>query len=364
VLVAEGEGGVGVYALDGRLLQRLTPAAGTVTGVDTRSALPPAFGLSSLVATANPTTREVGLFTVEPQSLALRSVLEEALLADIAPRAVALALSPDARRVYVFAADVAGAVRQWELVPAEAGRLEAQRVRTFSLPSGVSSMVSDDPAGTLFVAEEQNGLWRYDTDPDAGVSGTSVDSLASGRLFPPITGVTLYSARSGGYLLASSNATASIALYQRAFPHAPVGGLQLRPDGGGPSETVLSLDVQALGLGTAFPTGVLLTGSGTAPGMRDVALTPWGAVASAFSPALVVDPASDPRQLPGVDGGVQPDGGTGRDGGPSTGGVFPPGGGHGVPPETEGTGCGCRSVEAMGAMAAFAAVLGFRRRRK
>src|SRR4030095_4472962 len=68
-------------------------------------------------------------------------------------------------RTYVFISDPDGLVRQWELVPTRAGRVRAKHVRDIKFGSQTEGCVVDDFNGTLYVAEEDIGLWRVTADP-------------------------------------------------------------------------------------------------------------------------------------------------------------------------------------------------------
>ncbi|MCI0671888.1 MAG: phytase, partial [Myxococcaceae bacterium] len=65
VLVAEGDAGVALYALDGGLVRRAL-VGGVVTDVDVAHAPPAALNASSLVLAVDAENRELLLYTVDP----------------------------------------------------------------------------------------------------------------------------------------------------------------------------------------------------------------------------------------------------------------------------------------------------------
>jgi hypothetical protein len=122
---------------------------------------------SAVVLTTNPDRRELGLFSVDPQTYALTPLLAEVTTMDGALSSGALSLSADAERLYAYAAGPLGTVRQWELVPAGGGRVVAEPVRAFALASEVAGLVVDEATQRLYVAESARGIWRFSAPASA-----------------------------------------------------------------------------------------------------------------------------------------------------------------------------------------------------
>ncbi|KGD65178.1 phytase domain-containing protein [Alcanivorax nanhaiticus] len=74
----------------------------------------------------------------------------------------------------VFVLDERGGADQWLLGAAD----KALPVRHLVLPPGAESCAADDSNGTLYVAEESIGLWRYNANPEKDAERKLLDRLA------------------------------------------------------------------------------------------------------------------------------------------------------------------------------------------
>ncbi|MCK0154085.1 phytase [Alcanivorax sp. S6407] len=88
----------------------------------------------------------------------------------------------------VFVLDERGGADQWLLGAAD----QALPVRHLVLPAGAESCAVDDVSGTLYVAEESLGLWRYNADPEQEAQRQLLDRLAPhGHIAENASGVTV-----------------------------------------------------------------------------------------------------------------------------------------------------------------------------
>jgi len=237
---------------------------------------------------------------------------------------------------YAFVTDTGGGIQQWGLAE-DGGRVTGNVVRTLTLSSQAEGIVCDDAYGVLYVAEDLVGIWKYGAEPDGGTVRVLVDSTDGGHLVARVKGLSIYRASNGaGYLLASSQGNATIAVYGRKPGNPFLGAFQVDGGAGRPIPAI-GLDVTNFGLGLdgGFPEGLfVLQDSQFGANFK---LVGWRAIAQAFTPSLVVDTLLDPRQTETLDGSV--DGGTrdgGADGGGGGGGPIDPGGMPG-----SSTGCSC-----------------------
>ncbi len=363
VLVAEGDAGVALYALDGGLVRRAL-VGGVVTDVDVAHAPPAALNASSLVLAVDAENRELLLYTVDPSTLALTPVPGSPIAADAGVRLGALHVSPDRAEASVIAAEATGSVRQWVLARDGGGPVSAELVRAFTVPPasglGFQSIAVDDRFERLFLADGFQVI-RASAAPDGGSSAFLVDAVGGyGGLLAP-TDVALFTERDGrGYLLVADSAREAVTVYERGDLNQVLGSFQVLPNDGG--QTALPLErvaVQAFGMGGAFDAGLLVT-SGVAGTTPQTAFTGWGAVAGAFPTPLRTDPLSDPRGVT-TDGGTVPDGGSGNQTPSPCPGCNPPS----VPPPPAQVGCACSGAGGAGAVVGLAALLvGLARRRR
>jgi 3-phytase len=102
-----------------------------------------------------------------------------------------------------------------ELFATESNRVDARKVRSFTVGSQTEGCVVDDTAGVLYIAEEAVGIWKYGAEPEAGNARTPVDSAGGGHLVADIEGLIIADTGNGtGYLIASSQGDNSyVAVY-------------------------------------------------------------------------------------------------------------------------------------------------------
>ncbi|MFZ5469025.1 MAG: phytase, partial [Myxococcota bacterium] len=328
-------GGIFSWNLDGGQEQFLFQ--GPTAAIDVRYGFPLDGGPSPLIAYSELSTGVLGFLSVDAGTRRMFNVAARSVLTNLVPTGTALYVSPLDRRFYAF---VSGGtfVRQWQLF-ADAGLVDARRVRELSGLTDPSSLVADDRHRWLFVTERGVGLWRFDAEPDGGDTGVLIDSFDGGRLVQPLQAVALYSTRDGGgYLIVSSRGDDSFVVYERNPPHAFRLKFQVvpHPDGGiGGVAGNTGIEVTNLPLNAQFPQGLFVAHDVFNVTRPNFKLVPWQSIADAGVPPLEIDTLFDAREGDGglFDGGLdggRPGGGGGSFVGPGT----------SLPPEEEG-GCGC-----------------------
>jgi 3-phytase len=270
------------------------------------------------------------------------------------PRTVTLYRSASTGTLYAFMSNATGSMQQLELRPADGG-VEGVPVRSFAVGGAVAGAVADDQQGFLFVAQQNTGIWRYSAEPNAGNARVSVADTTA-PLTAPLGGLSLYPLPNGtGYLLAASAGSNQVVVFNRQPPHAAVGSFLVVQDGGIDAVNApATVEATSRSLGPGFPSGLVAVHDATNDPIQNDKIVPWPAVATAFSPPLLV------RQ-PETDGGVL-DGGTdgGTDGGGGGGGG---GGGTSYPTEPD-SGCNCASASVPGTLLFGLLGLALRNRRQ
>ena len=168
--------------------------------------------------------------------------------------------------------------------------IQSEKVRTFSPGSQAEGCVADDLNATLFVSEEDVGIWAYGAEPMDGDKRAPVDSVAAGHLTADSEGIALVDEGNGaGYVIVSSQGSNSYNAYDRAAPYAFRGAFVIA-DGAidGVAETD-GLDVTAANLGPTFPGGLLVAQDGFNTDGKDAKksnqnfkLVPWPAIREAL----------------------------------------------------------------------------------
>lgn len=264
-------GGLAVYNLAGEQVQYL--ADGRMNNVDLRTGFPLAGDSVALVAASDRSATDparkwrIALYKVDPATGTLVNVEARTISAGFEPYGLCMYRSAASGKFYAFvtrrgATPPGGVdVEQWELSDNGAGLVDATKVRSFAVGSQSEGCVADDEHGSLFVAEEVAGIWKYGAGPDAGMERTQVDSTGpGGHLVADVEGMAIaYGPNGTGYLIVSSQGNASYAVYRREGGNTYVRSFRVRAGNGIDAVTQTDgLDVTTASLGSAFPDGVFV----------------------------------------------------------------------------------------------------------
>ncbi len=156
-------------------------------------------------------------------------------------------------------------------------------VRSMKLGTQSEGCVVDDRTGQLYVAEEDVGLWRFDADPSAPVTGTPIAKVDGRTLVADAEGLALApSGRTGGYLVVSSQGDNAYTLYR--LPGVTYAG-RFRIGGGGIDGTsdTDGIDLMLGDFGPAYPGGLLVAQDGdNALATQNFKYVGWDAVRRAL----------------------------------------------------------------------------------
>jgi 3-phytase len=205
--------------------------------------------------------------------------------------------SPRDGAAYVFVTDRDGAVEQYRLDPAsgDTPALKATRVRAFRVGSQAEGIVADRERARLYVGEEDVAIWEYGAEPGDGDARRAVARVGEHGLTADIEGLAIYYAPAGkGYLLASSQGSSTINVYERSGDHAYV--LTIDPKASGAIDDVAESDgIEVTNQRTSplFPRGLLVVQDGQNEGHQNFKLFAWEDIAGG---RLVVDTTSSARQ--------------------------------------------------------------------
>jgi 3-phytase len=254
---ADSGGGLAVYRLDGSLVHY--ERTGKIGNVDLRLA---GVGDSAvvLVGANDRQSNTVRFWSLDPGSGTLTSLDARALPTGAANYGFCLGRDPSAAHTYAFVtARDSGLLEQYELW-AHDGKIDAIKMRSFDVGSISEACAVDDTTGSLYVAEERAGLWRYDVDPATGSKRTQIDRTGGGHLTPDVEGVTVVRGADGhGYLLVSSQGDSTFATYDADGEHAYRGGFTVTGGGEVDGASVTDgLDAVPGDFGPNFPHGLLV----------------------------------------------------------------------------------------------------------
>lgn len=266
ILATDKTTGLVVFDLSGKTLQRLD--IGKLNNVDVRDGFLFKGRSVSLAAAGNRTDDTVALFEIDAASREVKVI--GAIASGLKVYGSCLYRSPEGD-FYVFVNAKTGDVIQWKLRSEGQGEIKAERVRSFHLGSQVEACVADDENRSLYISEEDVGIWKFKADPAGESDPVSVDHVGpSGHLTADVEGLAIYRKENGtGYLIASSQGENAYALYERQDNNKFISKFSIGYEGD--SEIVRDtdgLDVTSINLSPAFPKGMLVVQDGWNKGRR------------------------------------------------------------------------------------------------
>ncbi len=294
LLGTDKKGGLLVYDLEGRLRQTVSPGS-RPNNVDVLYGF---FLGGRLVDLAVAGAREASgygmkIWTIDPAARSLAELGKGPTFAVFGggePYGSCVYTSPKTKRSYVVVTDKEGAIEQYQVEGQSEGRISATKVRTFSVGSQCEGCVADQETGSLYIGEEDVGIWRYGAEPDSGDGRTLVARVGDHGLAADIEGLTVYYGSGGrGYLIASSQGAGKFFVYERSGRNAYV--LTIDPVAGNGISDVGEtdgIDVVNVPTSPRFPRGLFVVQDGKNPGGRqNFKLYAWDDIAGS---RLIVDP--------------------------------------------------------------------------
>lgn len=157
-------------------------------------------------------------------------------------------------------------------------------VRSMKLGTQAEGCVVDDRTGTLYVAEEDVGLWRFAADPAAPATAIPIARVDGKTLVADAEGLALApKGRTGGYLIVSSQGDSAYTVYR--LPAVTYAG-RFRIGGGAIDGTSDTDGIElALGdFGPAYRQGLFVAQDGdNAPDTQNFKYVSWAKVKAALS---------------------------------------------------------------------------------
>lgn len=290
--------GLVVYDLSGRELFYYPD--GRMNNVDVRYNFPLGSSRVGLVGVSN-RVRSLDFYKVNESDRSLTKVGSFAPTTNIAtPRGFSFYHSPDTGKYFAYVTD-SGKVEQWEL-DGSTGSVTGKLVRSWTVGGPTEGLVADDEMRRIYVAQEDvGGIWRYSAEPGSPTTGTKVVSTTEngGDIVQDIKGISIYYGSGGaGYLLAASQGSNRFHVYTRD-DNRPLGAFAIPAGNGIDAVTGMDgIDVTNFGVGGPFPQGFFVTqDTANDVGHQNFKAVPWQSIAAAYSPALLVDAAYDPRKI-------------------------------------------------------------------
>ena len=297
VIATDKDSGLVVYDMAGNELQFLPE--GQLNNVDLRHGFRVGLARVTVVTACERSQNLIAIYAVDPRTRLLHRVAARRIQSGIGVYGSCMYRSPRTGNFYLFVNSEVGEVEQWRLFLDGRARIDAVRVRSFDVGGITEGCVADDEFSTLYIGEEDIGIWRYGAEPGAGTTRVMVDSTGSGHLTADVEGLALYYASGGrGYLIASSQGDSSYVVYDRRPPNAFVHHFVIGSNSGlGIDGTTRSdgIDVMNRSLGGAFSSGAFIAQDEDNPGAnQNFKLVSWSDIAASANPPLIIDPAYVP----------------------------------------------------------------------
>lgn len=188
--------------------------------------------------------------------------------------------APDAP--YAFSVLKDGSVHQVKLDLSGAAPAGAI-VRSMRIVTQTEGCVVDPRSNTLFVGEEDIGIWRFDARASGPVTGELVAQVDGTHLVADVEGLTLApQGATGGYLVASSQGDYAYALF-RLPDLAPAGRFRIVEGKVGAAEETDGIALELGDFGPAFPGGLFVAQDGFNSPAQNFKLVAWDDIRAALA---------------------------------------------------------------------------------
>jgi len=153
-------------------------------------------------------------------------------------------------------------------------------VRSMKLDTQTEGCVADSRNGTLYVGEEDVGIWRFATGSAVGELVAPVDRL---QLVDDVEGLAIMpQGENGGWLIASSQGDNAYARY-RLPDMAPAGRFRIVDGAFGGAEETDGIDLVGGDFGPAYPAGLFVAQDGDNGALaQNFKLVSWQAIEEAL----------------------------------------------------------------------------------
>jgi len=275
IIATNKQGGLMAYNLEGEQLQYLNE--GKPNNIDLRSDIIDHNGNSiTLAAASNRELNTITLYQIREATAEQSPILKLAALGD-AVHSESAELQSDVDEVYglcmyqaangtpyVFVNGKNGQIEQWRLTP-EASGIRGEKVRTLSVETQPEGCVVDDATATLYLGEEDKGIWQFNADEGADGSASLFAEIDGKQLVADVEGITLYDNGTNKYLIASSQGNHTYVVYDLNQNKRVVSTFAIIGDDSkgvdGSSETD-GIHAVAINLGDAYPEGLFIAHDG------------------------------------------------------------------------------------------------------
>lgn len=282
VLGADKGAGLGVYDLNGKLLQFLPD--GRINNVDVRASVSNNPLLAHIAVGSDRTNYALAIYAIDPVIRVVRRVDARTVPVEFNDvYGLCMYQNKQSGELYAFGTSADGWMHQWRLFEVAGNKMDAELVRKIHIGTVTEGCVVDDEHEYLYAAEERVGVWRYGANPQDSDQRTAVAMIeGSNVLTADLEGMAIYNTGQGnGFLIVTSQGSDNYSVYDRLPPHEYQGTFRIRtnPENGfdGTSQTD-GIDVTNVPL-PGYPEGLLVAQDGRYDQSQNFKYVSWQDIA-------------------------------------------------------------------------------------
>lgn len=269
IVATDKKAGLYVYGLDGK--PRDFVAAGRLNNVDLVD-----LGRAGVIVVASDRNDEAAarlrIYRLDPASAKLT---ELGAVSGGAGEAYGVCLLRDKAGLTAFSVLKHGVVEQVRIT-FSGDTIAALPVRTLRMATQTEGCVADARTHTLYVGEEDRGIWAFDTRRGKPTEGRLVAAVDGTHLVADVEGLALAAkGRRGGWLVASSQGDNAYALF--SLPGMkPAGRFRIAAGKLGATEETDGIALATGSFGKDYPAGLFIAQDGhNAPAAQNFKLVSW-----------------------------------------------------------------------------------------
>lgn len=280
IVGTDKKAGLYVYGLDGKVRDFLD--AGRVNNVDLRDGVTIDGRPGILVVASDrndPASAKLALFRLDPATAKLTTLGK---VDGGRGEAYGLCMSRDESGLHAFIVLKDGTINQVALDTsgsAPAGRI----VRTMKLDTQSEGCAVDDRTGTLYVAEEDVGLWRFDARAGGSTAPVKIAAADGKNLVADAEGVAIAPiGEKDGYVLVSSQGDNAYVAY-RLRDDSYAGRFRIGNGAVGGAEETDGIELMLGDFGPDYPGGLFVAQDGeNEPAAQNFKLVAWDDIVAAL----------------------------------------------------------------------------------
>lgn len=281
IVGTDKKAGLYVYGLDGKTRSFLD--AGRVNNVDLRDGVMIAGKPGILVVASDRNdvaNAKLALFSLDPATAKLTALGK---VDGGKGEAYGVCLTQAAEATYAFLVLKDGTIHQVAL-DVSGISVSGKTVRTMKLGTQSEGCAVDDRTGILYVAEEDVGLWRFDTRANGSTLPTKIAAADGKNIVMDAEGVAIAPmGERDGYVIVSSQGDNAYAVY-RLTDDSYVGRFRISDGAIGGAEETDGIDLMLGDFGPAYPGGIFVAQDGhNATAAQNFKLVAWDDIARALN---------------------------------------------------------------------------------